>query len=219
MTARRAGLDERTAQFIRWNSIRLAGRGAFAGYAPQDLQQELLLECWKALPRFDHKRACRRTFFQRVIHNLIASTVEAQSAACRDYRRCRRSINEPVAFSKNCPEEFGDSISDNDYQARMGRAALSAYERAELQIDVRAVIATLPPELAAVALVLKSEGVVEAGYRLGLSRSTVYRRVANIRALFQSAGLDLYLSRRGPASVRRPHESVASARAGLIRDI
>jgi DNA-directed RNA polymerase specialized sigma24 family protein len=157
------GLDDRTMEFIRWKALRLGGSGVFTGYDAQDLKQDMLLECWRASSRFDHTRSCRRTFFQRVINNLIASMMEAQRAACRD-SRCLRSLNEPVAFAGNGPREFGDSIPDDNDGARVGRSSLCAYERSELLIDVARVIAILPRELAAIASLLQSVGIVETAH-------------------------------------------------------
>jgi hypothetical protein len=62
-------------------------------------------------------------------------------------------------------------------------------QHAELRADVARVIALLPPDLAAVASLLMSVGVVEVSRRLNLPRVTVYRRIVRIREVFLAAGL------------------------------
>ena len=192
------GLDDRTMEFIRWKALRLGGRGVFTGYDAQDLKQEMFLECWKKSALFNPSKSCRRTFLQRVVNNWIGSFIEERTAGCRDYRLCQRSLDEPVPFTRSGTREFGETISAADYEMRVGRSHLSGHECAELQIDIARVITTLPTELAAVALLLKSVSAVDAGRRLGLSRSTLYRRLVTIREIFVAAGLDKYLrSKKG----------------------
>jgi len=191
MASQLAGLDDRTIGFIRWKAHRLCGHGVFAGQDAQDLKQELFLECWRKSTQFDPAKSGSRTFLQKVINNRICNLVEAQSAERRDYRSCQCSLNDAVALDKSGPFEFGDSVSDADYATRMGRGSLSAHERTELQIDVDKVIATLPRELAAIATLLKSSSLVETARQLHISRATLYRRIADIRTVFTTAGLNV----------------------------
>jgi hypothetical protein len=84
-----------------------------------------------------------------------------------------------------------------------------------LEIDVDSVMSSLPAELATIAVLLKSVSVVDATQRLLLSRASVYRRINAIRRIFNSAGLDLYLSRSGTASVLH-HRRSTSGLAGQV---
>lgn len=182
------GLDDWTTSFIRWKAHQLGGRGVLAAYDTQDLMQEISLECWRKSSRYDTTRSTRRTFFRRISNNRIANLIEEQTAKCRDFRLCQRSLNDPTASAGNGAQEFGESISDRDYETRMGRSSLSTYERTELQIDVSRVISGLPAELSAVAVQLQSVRVVEAARRLNVSRSTLCRRIERIRDAFVAAG-------------------------------
>jgi len=187
--------DDPTIRFIRWKAVRLGGRGVFAGYDAQDLQQDMWLKCWEASRRFDGSRSCLRTFLERAIDNLIASMMEARRAACRDFGRCRLSLSDPAASTSGDPAEFGDLVSDDAYRMRFGLTSLSSYERTELEVDVERIIATLPRELAVIATQLKSLSVVETVHLLGIPRATLYRRIADIRDMFEVAGLCNYLMR------------------------
>ena len=200
-----------TIRFIRWKAVRLGGRGVFAGYDAQDLQQDMFLKCWEAFRRFDGSRSCLHTFLERTIDNLTASMVEARRASCRDYRRCRRSLSEPVASTSGDPAELGDLVSDDAYRMRFGRISLSAHESTELQVDVERIIATLPRKLAVIATHLKSLSVVETAHILRVPRATVYRRILKLRAAFAVAGLGLPLDHQRTAFARYGHLESASA--------
>jgi RNA polymerase sigma-70 factor, ECF subfamily len=194
-------------KFVYLKAAALAGRYGFSRSDRDDIRQDLLLDCIARSPNFDPARSSPVTFFHRVILHGIATLLEAQRAGCRDYRRCRHSLNTPVQFNDESIE-LGETISVDDYDYRLGRSVLPPLERTELQIDVALSISRLPAELTAVAVLLKTVSVVEAARRLGVSRSTLCRRVASIREIFIAAGLDGYHSRHRfkqlAADVARP---------------
>ena len=173
------------------------------GIDRDDVHQELLLACLPRLQKFDATKSSSSTFIHRIVNNGAANLIKARTAACRDHRLCQNSLSDPIEFGARGSAEFRDNVSADDYEARVGRSALSARERTELRFDIGKVIATLPTELAAIAILLKSESVVDTGRRLGLSRATVYRRVSNIRQVFASAGLNQYLGRSQSLPERR----------------
>jgi RNA polymerase sigma-70 factor (ECF subfamily) len=188
-------LDTALLNVVRAKAMSLAGTYGFSQSDRDDIGQELLLDSIVRLRKFDPAKSSRGCFVRRIVNNRVATLIEGQMAGRRDYRACRSSLSDPIDFGVGESVELGDTVSGDDYEGRMGRCALSSSERTELQIDVARLIAALPAELAAVAVVLKSAGVVEAGRRLGLSRSTLYRRLTPIRAAFAAAGLDAYLGR------------------------
>jgi hypothetical protein len=84
-------------------------------------------------------------------------------------------------------------ISDDEVAIRLGRRSRPAAELANLRLDVERLVNGLPPELVSVArLLLEGESNVEVAGRLGLSRASLYRRIAQLRQIFRNAGLDSY---------------------------
>src|SRR5215472_4214675 len=77
-------------------ATRLAGLYGFSRSDRDDLRQELLLDCIIRLPKFDPRRSSHSTFFRRVVRHRVSSLLDTQRAACRDYRLCRDSIDDPV---------------------------------------------------------------------------------------------------------------------------
>ena len=64
-------------------------------------------------------------------------------------------------------------------------------------VDVRRGIASLPTELALVAICLSSEPPAQAAQKLHVSRPAFYRRMAAIRTSFRTRGLNRYLPQVG----------------------
>ena len=209
MTAPQASpaIDSTLLAAVRTKSATLAGTYGFSVTDRDDISQELLLDGWLRLRKFDPTKSSRRGFLRRVVGNRVATLLDAQRAACRDYRSCQRSLNEKIEFTAGDFVELGETVSTDDYEARIGRRALSSRDRAELLIDVAKVIAILPRELAAIANLLRSAGVGETAHQLGVPRSTMYRRIADIRVVFENAGLHLYLNCLDRASSKRQNRS------------
>lgn len=204
-------IDSTLLAVVRASTARLAGTCGFSRADRDDIRQELLFDCFLRLRRFDPAKSSPRTFLLRIVRHRVATLVEAQHAACRDYRLCRDSLDGQVRFGADESMLLGETVSADAYEERIGRNRLSSWERAELRIDVHNVVSLLPAELATIAVMLKSVSVVEAAQRLVLSRATVYRRINDIRRIFKSAGLDLYLSRSGTASVWHHRRSTSDS--------
>jgi RNA polymerase sigma factor (sigma-70 family) len=126
----------------------------------EDLEQEGLTACWRALPLFNPARASLRTFIERVIASRIASLV----------RTARRS---PVRVPLN---------------AAGPRPAGSGAEIQELYADVERLSSAFGGRERQLILLLLENSPAEAGRILGISRSTVHERILRIRRRFVAAG-------------------------------
>ena len=215
-----SGLDHMTSVFdpmvvsiVCTHAARLAGRHGFSFADRDDIRQELFLDCFVRLRRFDSTKSSRRTFVYRVVRHRLRTLHEYHSAACRDYRLCIDSLDSPAPFAIDESITLGDSLSTGAYEARIGRQALSPWQREELRIDVNKAISTLPCELALIANLLRSLGIVEVAQELGIPRATLYRRIDSIRKAFELAGLNFYLGDQSTKSlIRRGGRTRASRR-------
>lgn len=212
-----ASIDPLVLTVVRTASNRLAGSYGFSYNDRDDIRQELLLDCFVRLRRFNAARSNRRTFVYRVVRNRVATLCASQTAACRDYRLRHNSLDDSQSVG-NQPIPLRDHYSAADCADLRRQSALSYRERDELRIDVARVTARLPLELAAIAMLLTSVGASEAAKQLGIPRATLYRRIADIRVAFRNGGLDRYLGRSGRASVRRSGRSSAFCQSGRAEE-
>lgn len=150
--ARRAAQVRATAAVL-CGAVLLADRG--------DLEQEALMACWRALPRFDPKRASLRTFVERV--------VAARMISLHRSRHCRPRF-EPL---------------DHQHHPVVGNSWAKGIE---LRSDVYRVLGTLQDGERRLALTLTAHSPTEAGRLLGIARSTVYEGMRRLRVRFEDAG-------------------------------
>jgi len=146
-----------------------------------DIEQELLLLFWTRLCCFDSKRGSLKTFAARVINNCAVSYFRRARARKAGYATTRLSVDLTII----------------DLNKRTHRDWTAVSEQLAMRVDVRRGIASLPTELALVAICLSSEPPAQAAQKLHVSRPAFYRRMAAIRTSFRTRGLNRYLPQVG----------------------
>jgi len=152
--------------------------------------------------RFDSRRSSPQTFARVVINRGIATIVESQTARCRDYRLCHRSLGAPCNSADSRSTELVEIVAEDDIHALTNCRSASFERTLLLKCDVARTVATLPPELQRICrLLMVVDRIAEVAEAAGLSRATVHRRICEIRAVFLRAGLSDYV-KEGPWQYR-----------------
>jgi RNA polymerase sigma-70 factor (ECF subfamily) len=144
-----------------------------------DLRQELLLDCWRRLPRFDAARGPWQGFVRGLIRNRSCVLVT---------RQARRRQFEQLGGDG----EQLDGSEELDHQAFRHRPELRTPNPCfglELRLDIQRVLAGLPEPLRVVASQLAETTIADICRRTGRSRSSVNHMVLRIRSAFRKAGI------------------------------
>jgi DNA-directed RNA polymerase specialized sigma24 family protein len=112
-------------------------------------------------------------------------------AAKRDFRRVG-SLHQSVHTDEG-QAELGQTVSQEEQDARQGRSARSKTEQTELALDMAEMIARLPEDKQELARLLPHHSVTEIARQQGVPRSTLQGRIRQLRQLFDRAGLREYL--------------------------
>ena len=187
------GIDPYAAGLIRFKARRLVRQAGFTASDREDIEQELILDLLRRLPKYNPKRAQLNTFIARVVEHRLASLIEAQKAGIRDYRRCRCSLNECFEDADGRSVERVDTFDQEDYLLRTGAQSRPSEELNRLAIDVAAVLEGLPHELRNLCRRLKAETVTEISRDTGVPRGTIYESIKKLREIFKDADLRNYL--------------------------
>ena len=187
------GVDPYAVRLIRYKARRLVGQAGFTPSDREDLEQEMVLDLLRRLPKYNPERAKLNTFIARVVEHKIASLIEAQKAGTRDYRRWACSLNERFEDDVGRSVERVDTIDQEDYLLRTGAQSRPTEELSSLAVDVATIIDALPPELRELCRRLKAETVSEISRDTGVPRGTIYESIKKLREIFEDAGLRDYL--------------------------
>lgn len=187
------GIDPYAVKLIKFKARRLIGQAGFTASDRDDLEQELILDLLRRLPKYNPKRAQLNTFIARVVEHKIATLIEARKAGIRDYRRCPFSLNDRFEDEEGRSVERVDTFDQEDYLLRTGAQSRPADELSALTTDVAAVLEGLPPELRELCHRLQAESVTEISRDTGVPRGTIYESIKKLREIFEDAGLKDYL--------------------------
>ena len=114
------GIDLSAAGLIRFKARQLVGKAGFTASDREDIEQELILDLLRRLPKYDPKRAQRNTFIARVVEHRVATLIAAQKAGIRDYWRCRCSLNDRFEDEDGRSVERAETFDQEDYLLRTG---------------------------------------------------------------------------------------------------
>ena len=169
-----------------WRSIRhkasqLVGIAGLRYQDRPDIEQELALRVWRAMPNFDPDIGCSGAFVATVIERAANSLLRLRSSRKRGIRHAHQSLAIGACMS---------GTGDDDTTRSARPCTVVSHETAvDLVQDVGTVIDHLPSELRELAEGLKHHSVTETARRAGISRSTIYARIGALRVAFEAAGL------------------------------
>ncbi|MBX3324097.1 MAG: sigma-70 family RNA polymerase sigma factor [Phycisphaeraceae bacterium] len=151
-------------QRVRFQVSRLARKFNLDESAKDDAAQDLHCGLCRAMGKFNPELASAETFASRVVE------LEARHIA----RRLRRS------------RHHHSLVDDADVVERATQVADAVATR----LDLDEALSVLPLDLRRVAERLKHQSVAELAVNLKIHRSTVYRKIAQIRHILLESGLD-----------------------------
>ena len=129
----------------------------------EDIEQEGVTACWRALPKYDPCRASLRTFIERVVGNHITSLV-----------RSARRIPASLPLTEAPPQ-----MTDSDTR------------RCEFQVDLERLSRKIAARDQQIVFLLLNHSPAEVSRMIGLSSSGVHQRLAELRPTFRRHSLVL----------------------------
>jgi DNA-directed RNA polymerase specialized sigma24 family protein len=187
------GIDRRVMNNIRFNARRLARAQLVPGMAVEDYEQDLVLDLLHRRRSFDPRRASFTTFADRIVGHRI-STLASPTLRLQEERRAV-SLDAPIE------DEDGNEVTLLDL---LPDARPPVDESVAIRIDVARFVDGLTPPLADCCEVLLADSISEGARAAGLHRSTVYDRIAAIRAIARDQGLGIYVNSSPDTSGARP---------------
>jgi hypothetical protein len=172
-------------------AARLVGKYGFSNDEARDIGQDLLADLISRWPKFDRARGNEQAFVRRVMENRLATIISARHARCRDYRRTFSG-----EVTHDAMENAQSSVSNDPRFS-------TASEMRDLEIDIRRLQKLLRPEVTAIVVLLSSRSPGKIVRLLGMSRSTIYRRIRELRATAIGIGLDRYILARSSQADRK----------------
>lgn len=184
-------LDAEVMVAIRSVAHRATDRLWRFGYEREDVEQEFALHYLQHRHHFNASRAAADTFAAHICKTRALGMLAQATAQKRGGGATLASLSEPITFERDRANGAGAETKPRDLrEIRPGRRFKSEADLLALRIDVGRVVQTLPPDLASLALtILAGQSISDVVRVTGISRATLYRRMARLRTAFREAGL------------------------------
>ncbi len=187
------GMNEYAVWIIKHKARQLIGSAGFTESDREDLEQEMMLDLLRRLPKYDSSKAQRNTFITCIVEHRVSTIIEERLAGKQDWRLCTASMNDRLDLNEDGSVERLEVYDMDEYLRQTGRFSRTPSECLELSIDLGCAIASLPPELRVLCERLKTESVTEISRDTGIPRGTLYGWIKKIRILFKNMKLRDYL--------------------------
>lgn len=159
----------------------------------EDVQQDLIADVLRSLPRFNGDLAGVKTFICRVISNRIGDLLKSHEAASRGNGCAKDSLDDWVRDETGSWVRRDTIVEESRGRAHVGVARRSDHERRDLEMDIAGVMATLSDQQQAICAMLKTKTPTAIIRESGIARSVLYKHIAAIREAFIQAGLADYV--------------------------
>lgn len=190
---KRYELSDYARTCIHHKARQLVGKAGHTEDDIEDIEHDLTLDLLERLPKFDPAKAALNTFVARCVDHKVSQLLRHRQMEMRDYQRKACSLNDEVKVDEEELAERHTTLSQDEHDLRIGKHARPAGERADLQLDVAAVLADLPLELREVAEMLTTMSISEVARYLGMPFTTFYEtHLAKLRVTFEAKGLGGY---------------------------
>ena len=189
------GRDPRLGRFefgiIHRKVRQLIGGSGFTRQDRKPLEQELIAMLLHSLPAFDPTKSHRNVFVTTVVERSVAKILRPKRAEKRD-DRCVGSLNVMVNAGGEM-RMLASTIGNKEYDARRGVVSRSDEATSELASDIADVICRLPEDLRFLAEQLKEKSLAQIAREIGVPRTTLRERLAELRSRFESADMRFHL--------------------------
>ena len=182
------GIDEYAAKLIRYKARQLARRSDFSESDQEDLEQEMVLDLLRRLPRYDQRRAQRNTFIARIVEHKIATLIDYRRAAKRDCRREGLSLNREFDDGEGNTTDSLQTVDQEAYLRRLGIAFRPQRDQVDLRLDLESALQRLPADLRSLCELLRSKSVREISQTVGIPRPSIYDAIKRVKARLVEEG-------------------------------
>lgn len=187
---RYAGLPARTIKRIRYLASKLCRQNAVPGMDREDFEQDLVLDLLRRIGRHDPARASLETFAEHVLDNRVATLTRP----CARLQAERQQVSIDSATTADRDEACPTDLSEESLMTAGNENPSDVENGLSLRIDVERFVGKLTPALRMCAEIMINGNVAEGASSAGVHRSTIYERLAHLRAEAAALGLREYLS-------------------------
>lgn len=173
-----------TARYVRHKSRQLVGHVGLKPDDQPDLEQQLLMEVWRAVPQFDPAAGDWRAFAATVVERKATRLLSRRRAEKRKQESKIESLDVRVADADGVNVSRASQIGSEHRSALTGVHPLDELELTELRIDLETLLGSLTDEERELLDELLDLSQTEVATLHGVSRRTIRGVLERARSRF-----------------------------------
>jgi DNA-directed RNA polymerase specialized sigma24 family protein len=182
-----------TVRWIRERARRLAGHYGWGPSDREDIEQELSLNVWLRLPKYDSAEGSFEDFVHWLIKRAVATLVERQMAKKRGQGRRPRSLDIAIGGPEGGTTSASEVMDEAQADRRLGLDRRHFTAKCDLSVEFREFLGTLGPDLRDLCeRLLQNPNFTDISRDTGIPRATLYERREELARLMEKAGLREY---------------------------
>lgn len=166
----------------------LATYPSFSQSDIDDIQQELQMQLFISMSKFDAEKGDWRAFVKATVERNVASIIERQGAAKRGNGDTPVSLS-TVVQGEDGLVELESLVGRWNLEARTGGHSPSHTDVIDAAMDIEHALSMLPPDLRELCEQLKTMTITELARKLDMPRSTLRAKLVAVRDVMTEAGL------------------------------
>ena len=189
-------LPQEITTLIIKKANRLVGRYRFSESDREEIEQQIIFEVLRRRAMVDEARARQMGFLMMLVQHAVADLIAARMTTGRDYRLEEGSLDQQTQDASGYWELRGETITEDDATRHIGRPGETCGDHRDLSIDLADATSRLSPRLREIFRHYATLGSAREVARVtGLHHSSVCDALRQIKDQFQTAGLEIYLSK------------------------
>lgn len=177
------GIDEEIVDAVKAVAGRAVGRSGLTASDKANLEQDLMLRVLRVIPKYDPARGGKRAFARAVAIRSLHEIYRWRSAYKRDWRKSI-SLNQMIGDD----EESGELIDMLDTEGNLASHTPGALQPAMIfnfKMDINDIVSRMPLKLRELCEELKFMMPMEIAKKRGVSKSTISRKIEQVRKFMQ----------------------------------
>lgn len=177
-------------RYVRSRSKQIARQAGLCKADVDDVQQILFQRICENIGQFDPEEGCFLVFVTALVERYAVNIIRHHLAVKRGRRvTCPLST---IVDDDGRPAELFELIGDREQDNRTFRNSPNPRTAADLAIDVREAIATLPDDVRELVDLLKVYSPSDLARELGVPRTTIHDRIRKLRWHLRKTALPKY---------------------------
>lgn len=184
---------ERYRGLIARKAARMCRQPGFSPSDVDDIAQELHIKVLQSVEQHDPSKGAEAPLVVASVERRAANLVRDRNATCRQPAR-QMSLSLTVKSGEHEISVLAAEIGPKDLEARTGVRVRSETDTTSLRQDVEECVQKLDAEHQPIVRALMQFPLAEAARRLNIPRTTLQRRLATIREVFEQSEMRDYLT-------------------------